>query len=173
MKVKGVLRGLLVLAAVLGFCLPQPLLVAETVVTQTPLITDVVLMDGGVLMGQVVNPQGIGLAKVSVSLRNHDKEVARVVTDRNGYFAVRGLRGGVYQLVGANSHRAFRLWAGNDAPPLSQRGALLVAGGDTVRGAAPGSLPMLLASPLVVGGILAVAVITPVVVHNAERPSSP
>ena len=172
MKLKGGVNGTIVLSAVLGLCLPQPLLAAAVAIDQKPVITDVVLMDGGVLVGQVVNPQGYGLANVPVSLRDHDKEIAKAVTDHDGYFAVRGLHGGVYQLVGAKSHRAYRLWTRGNAPPMSRRGALLVAGGNTVRGQGA-SLAFWLANPWVVAGILATAVATPVVVHNAERPSSP
>ena len=169
---KGVIRGALASLAVLGLCVPQSAFAAAASVNRAPAVTDVVLMDGGVLVGQVVDPQGVALAKVPVSLRGRDREVARTATDRNGYFAVRGLHTGVYQLVGAKSHRAYRLWTPGNAPPMSQRGALLVAGEDTVRGQA-GSLAFWLANPWVVAGVLATAVAVPVVVHNAERPSSP
>jgi len=174
MKIKGVL----VLSALLSLCLPQPLLAAGSPVKKAPVITDVALQDGGVLVGQVVNTDGRGLAKVPISLRSRNKEIANAATDRNGYFSVRGLRGGAYQLVGAGAHRTYRLWTQGNAPPLSHPGALLVAGGNTVRGQGfglPGlpSFPMLAANPAFGAAVLAAAVTAPVVVHNSERPSSP
>ncbi|MBN2477531.1 MAG: carboxypeptidase regulatory-like domain-containing protein [Pirellulales bacterium] len=169
--------------AVVGVCLPQPLLAAGAETHPKPIVQDVVLQDGGVLLGKVVSPQGIALSKVPVSLQDQRREVARGVTDQNGCFAVRGLRTGVYQLVGAGSHGTCRMWTRDSAPPTSQPGVLLVAG-DTIRGQCSdgcdsgcgnckGSLAFWLANPWVVAGVLATAVAVPVAVHNSERPSSP
>ena len=171
---KGMVKGMLVSLAVVGFCLPQPLLAAVAAGQPAPDIADVALLDGGVLMGRVVDSQGVSLANVPVSLRSQSLEIAATTTDQSGLFAVRGLRGGVYQIVAAESHQSYRLWAPGMAPPSSQPGALVVAGGQTVRGQfSPGALGFWLTSPLVVAGIVATAVAIPVALHNADRPSSP
>ena len=122
MKGKGVVKGALVSLAVVGFCLPETALAAAAAVDRMPAVTDVALTDGGVLFGKVIDPQGAALAKVPVSLQGRDREIARAVTDGNGYFAVRGLRGGVYQLVAETGQGVFRLWQPGTAPPSCQEG---------------------------------------------------
>lgn len=174
MKGVGMVRGVLVSLAVVGFCFPQPLSAAGAVPDQRPVVIDVALMDGGVLLGQVVDPQGASLKGVPVSLRDRDREVAAAKTNDGGFFAVRGLRGGVYQIVAAEGHGAYRLWTPGTAPPSSQQGALVVAGRQTVRGQfGGGALRFWLANPWVIAGIVATAVAVPVAIHNAQRPSSP
>ncbi len=171
MKCVGVLRGFLVSLAAAGCCLPQTALAAAAAPNRPQLVTDVELRQGGILLGQVVDPQGMPLAKVSVSLQDQAREIARAKTDANGYFAVRGLRGGVYQIVAAEGHGAFRLWTPGHAPPTSHKGALVVAGRQAVRGQC-GVLNFWLSNPWVVAGIVATAVAVPVAVHNAKRPAS-
>ncbi len=197
MKAKRVVKGVLVSLAVVGFCLPQTALAAGASVGRAPIVVDVALTDGGVLYGQVVDPQGSALVKVPVLLRDRDRELARAVTDKNGYFAVRGLRGGVYQLATVGGQGMFRLWKPGSAPPASEQGALLIVQGDTVRGqcescgeptcgagcdscggargepACGSRLAVWLANPWVVAGIVATAVAVPVAIHNSGRPASP
>jgi len=192
MKRKRVLTGGLVWLAVLGFCLPQPMQAAEAPIDPAPVVIDVALADGGLLIGQVVDPQGSALPKVPVSLRNGNRQIAAAETDANGQFAVRGIPGGVYQAVAAGGHATFRLWAPGTAPPSSRRSLLLIAGQRAVRGQCSepgcgecgecdeppceprcGRLAFLLANPWVVAGIVATAVAVPVAIHNSDRPSSP
>ena len=177
MRRPGAIKGLAVCLAVLGFCLPQPLLAAGPA-GQTPVVTDVALSDGGVLFGQVVDAQGSAKASVPVFIRAGDRELAVSKTDGAGYFAFSGLRGGVYQLTAAEGLGAYRLWAPDTAPPAAQPGALIVAGQDLVRGNLYrpqfGRLRFWLSNPWVVGGIVATAVAVPVIIHNSGGgPSSP
>ncbi len=189
MKGMDLVKGVLVSLAAVGFCLPHPVLAASADVDRVPVVTDVGLSSGGVLVGQVVDSQGIALAKVPVSLQGGGREIARAQTDANGYFAVRGLRGGVHQLVTPGAQGTFRLWKSDTAPPLSQEGALLIVDRQMVRGQScePGCEPgcgigcgscckglsYWLANPWVVTGIVATAVAVPVAIHNSGRPSSP
>ncbi|OHB70026.1 MAG: hypothetical protein A2V70_18420 [Planctomycetes bacterium RBG_13_63_9] len=197
MKGMGLLKVGLVSLAAVGFCLPQTVLAAGPATNRVPMVADVALSHDGVLIGQVVGAQGSALANVPVSVRLGNQEIARTTTDAHGRFALRGLRSGVYQIVAANSHRAFRLWQPGTAPPSSQSRVLLVAGQDTVRGqcgdpacagcgeeacvescGAPcnsgcSSLPCCLSNPWIVAGVVATAVAVPVIVHNSDRPSSP
>lgn len=181
MKPMGIIRVVLVVVAVVGCCLPQAALAASAQATPTPtrppVVVDVAMMGKGLLLGQVVNAQGVAMKKTLVSVYNQQRECARAVTDANGYFAVQGLRGGVYQIATTDGTGTFRVWSRQTAPPSSQKGALIVAGKQTVRGQysslqRPGHQSWL-SNPWIVGGIIATAVVVPVTVHNAGRPSSP
>ena len=176
-----VITGALVALAAVGCCLPQAVLAAGPAAGRTPVLMDVALMDGGVLIGQVVDTQGTALTKVPVSVWDHDREIATTATDGDGYFSVGGLRGGVCRIVAAGVHGPYRLWAPGTAPPVSQPSALLVVGHDTVRaqscgpccGPWGGALNCWLSNPWVVAGVVATAVTVPIAIHNSKRPTSP
>ena len=173
MKGLGVVKGMVVSLAAVGFCLPQPLMAAAAA-QPVPDAVDVALGDGGLLVGRIVDAQGVPLANVTVSLQSQDREIAATKTNPSGDFAFRGVRGGVYQVVAGQSHRSYRLWAPGTAPPSSHAGALLVAGGQTVRGQfVPGALGFWLSNPWIVAGLVATAAAVPVAIHNADDPSSP
>ncbi|OHB70027.1 MAG: hypothetical protein A2V70_18425 [Planctomycetes bacterium RBG_13_63_9] len=164
--------------AVVGFCLPQSLLAAPP--GQMPAAVDVTLGEGGVLAGQVVDPQGSALAGASVSLWERNRQVAATTTDRNGCFSVSGLHGGVYHVAAAGRHGLYRLWNPGMAPPSSRQGTLLVAPGQTVRGKdcglgnlglpRGGALCFWLSHPCVLAGIAAAAIATPIIIHNTDKP---
>lgn len=168
-----IIRPALVALAVLGFCLPQPMLAA--VDGPAPTTGDVALADGGVLLGQVVDRQGASLARVTVSLRGTDGRMAVTETDSGGYFSIGGLRGGAYEVLAAGGRGKFRLWTPGNAPPKSRKGVLVVGGRRTVRGQYPqfGALGFWLSNPWVLAGVAAAAVAVPIAIHNAQRPSSP
>ena len=175
MKGVTVVKGVLLSLAVLGFCLPQSAFAVEVTSGRMPGVIDVGLLDGGLLVGQVVDAQGVVLKNVPVSLRRQGQEVAKAQTDDRGYFAVKGLRGGMYQIVAAKGHGMYRLWAPGQAPPSAQKGVLVVAGRDMVRGQGPlgANLGFWLSNPFVIGGIVAASIAVPIAVHNSERPRSP
>ncbi len=172
MKGATLIQRVAVSLAVIGFCFPQLALAATLPSTQTPLITDVELREGGVLLGQVVTPENAAMADTDVSLSSGDQLIAAAKTDNNGYFAFAGLGNGVYQLAAAEGHAAFRVWTPGTAPPAAQPGALVVAGSGTVRaqGLARG-FRNLMSRPLIVAGIIAAAIAIPVAIHNADRGS--
>jgi hypothetical protein len=95
---------------------------------------DVALREGGVLVGQVVNQQGLAKANANVSIRYGHHEVVRTTTDANGVFAAKGLRGGQYEILTDDGIRTCRLWAPETAPPAARQAALLVSGENVVRG---------------------------------------
>jgi hypothetical protein len=156
---------------------PTALLAGETAPTTPPPISDIALGNGGVLAGQVVDPQGVPSVKSRVSLQDvQNREIAATVTDPQGYFSFAGVRGGVYQIVTPQGRGVYRLWPAGMAPPGAQRGALIVNGGDMVRGAPPpgGGMKFWLTNPIVVGGAVATAIAVPVAIHNSNRsPASP
>ena len=176
MKGATIVKGILVSLAVVGFCLPQTAFAVELPSGKMPGVIDVGLLDGGLLVGQVVDAQGAVLKNVSVSVRRQGQEVAKAQTDDRGYFAVRGLRTGMYQIVAAKGHGIYRLWAPGKAPPSAHKGVLVVAGRDMVRGQGPLAATLGgigLSSPLVIGAVVAASVAVPVAIRNSERPSSP
>jgi hypothetical protein len=156
--------------AVVGFCVPQAALAAGPAGDQSPLILDVALHDGGTLVGQVVDAQGIPQANSPVSLRSATHELAAGQTNAQGYFAFSGLNSGVYQVVTSSGAGVYRVWSQSTAPPAAQPGALIVADGSTVRGHL---LSCLGCHPLIVAGVVVAAIAIPVAVHNQKKPSSP
>ncbi len=163
---KGVVVGL----AALGLCLPAPLFAADP--PRGSAAADVALRDGGVLVGQVVSAQGTGVSGVPLTLRNQGKTMLTTTTGKEGYFAVKGLRGGVYQLVAQDGHGVYRLWTRGTAPPAAKEGAVLVVGDDVLRGQAPGGLKTFLTNPLVIAGVVATAVAVPVALANSHHNSA-
>lgn len=169
------------LLAAIGLCIPAPLLAAEPS-PQLPQVVDVKLLEGGVLLGQVVDLQGIAAQEAPVAILANNQVLATSQTRSDGYFAFRNLRGGVYQLTTTDGQGVYRLWAPGSAPPSAQDGALLVAGSNTVRGQTyitNGFFPRLtggpvgfwLSHPLVIGGLVATAVAVPVILHNRDKDS--
>jgi len=145
---------------------------------QAPAPRDVTLHDGGVLLGQVVNSQGSGLAKTQISLYSGDKEVARTESDSTGKFSVSGLKGGVYRVASANNQGVYRLWSPRTAPPAAQRGMMLVSGNEIARGQSAGGPFSGIANwvaqhPLMTAGAVAAAIAIPIAVDNNNSPSSP
>jgi len=119
------------------------------------MVTDVALAEGGLFVGQVVDPQGMPVVGVAVQIRQSDRDVASVTTDANGQFRAAGLLGGVYQVTAGNASGVYRLWAPNTAPPVASRGALLVAGTQIVRGQ-DGLDPWLIVWGLATAAVIAV-----------------
>ncbi len=134
---------------------------------------DLELRPGGVLVGQVIDAHGVPQPATPVSVRLVGRELASTVTNRAGWFSVRGLRGGMYEVLAGRAGAAIRVWAPGTAPPTAQRTALIVAGG-AVRGQ-HGPVGYWLCNPLIVGAIVAAAIAIPVAIHNnrAEAPASP
>jgi len=123
----------LTLVAALGILLPGAAF-AEVTVAKRPLARDmdISLQDGGILVGQVVNPQGAAKEGVEVSVFHKEKELIRAKTNKQGRFAVKGLSGGSYTLATSQGRIPIRAWTKRTAPPSSALGALLVEG-TTVR----------------------------------------
>ena len=182
MRRMEILKFVLFFLAGLGMILPAPVLhaasTAENAVPPTPgpavEVVDIELREGGLLLGQVVAADGKPTAKTTVSLRRGGIEVATTLTDRSGYFFVKGLRGGTYEIATDRTRAIYRLWAPNTAPPTARPGVLIVADGRKVRGQ-QGPIGYWLGNPWVIAGIVAAAVAVPVAIHNSriDRMRSP
>ena len=133
-------------------------------------INDVALGNGGVLIGQGVDQQGIGLASAQVVVLQQGRKPVQTTADRTGKFQVAGLNGGTAQVVTAGGQGVYRLWTANAAPPAAKPSALLLSNGQVVRGQHHGMGGWLLPA-LAAGGIIAgVAVATS---NTSSSPASP
>ena len=95
---------------------------------------DVVLAEGGLLVGQLRNEKGAAMSMTPISLQTGGKEVARIMTDKGGKFQVKSLRGGVYSVVAQGHQGIYRFWAPQTAPPSAQKQLTLISHKEIVRG---------------------------------------
>jgi hypothetical protein len=152
--------------ACMGMMLP-PAALAEAPVAGN---NDIALRHGGVLVGQVVDQQGVAKAGTPVSIHYGKQEVARTTTDANGVFAAKGLRGGQYELLTLDGVSVCRLWAPDTAPPTARSAALVVSGNDVVRGQYMGSwIDWMKAHPYITAGVVATAIAVPVAVAASDN----
>lgn len=96
-------------------------------------IVDVSLVDGGVLQGQVVDGNGVVQANAPVTVHQGKNAIATATTNKNGEFAVKGLKGGMYVVSTTGAAGVVRAWAPRTAPPSAVKGILLVPGDQAVR----------------------------------------
>ena len=112
---------------------------------QQPMLTDIALQEGGILVGRLANPNGKPLDQQKIVVRQNQQVVAEVTTGKNGQFVVKGLRGGIYQIASQRGAGNFRAWANNTAPPSAKQFAFLVENDGVVRGQfgmmSPGNFP--------------------------------
>lgn len=150
-------------AASFAMVLPPSAFAESPVRTAT---SDVALRPDGLLVGQVVDQQGVAKAGTSVSIQFAGKEVVNTTTDANGIFAAKGLRGGQYQLVTPQGGAVCRLWAPNTAPPAAQSAALIISGNQVVRAQGGGPINSWVCwakmHPYIVAGTVTAAIAVPV-----------
>lgn len=123
------IRTCLVWLAGIGLMLPHVSWAKQPV--QNPHVRrtlDVKLHGEGMLIGQLVNPQGKAKSGVAVRVFRKNKELIHTKTDRQGRFAFKGLKGGNYKLATKSLAVPVRAWPQTTAPPKVATGALLVEG---------------------------------------------
>lgn len=134
-----------------------------------PAIADVALQDGGRLLVQTVDAQGIATAGQTVSVWQEGRQLAAASSDKEGHLAIAGLRGGVYQVRAGENVALYRLWAPQTAPPAAQPGVLMVNGQHVFRGQSP--IGSFFANPWVWGTIIAAAITVPIALSNNDKKS--
>lgn len=72
-----------------------------------------------------------------VSIRQGDAEVARTVTNADGIFVTKPLKGGQYQVLAGSQAQLFRFWAPGTAPPAALKQAVIVTQHRVIRGQSP------------------------------------
>jgi hypothetical protein len=155
--------------AALGMILPPSVMAAAPAATEA--VTDIALRPGGVLLGQVVDPQGAAKAGSPVAIELAGKEVVRTTTDENGVFAAQGLRGGVYQIKATEGISTCRLWAADTAPPAARPAALVVSGQDLIRaqyGPFHAWKEWIKAHPYITAGTVVAAIATPLALADDD-----
>ncbi len=165
-----------VLAALscVGMLVPQ----AAFAVSAEAKLSDVALHENGVVLGQVVDGQGVAVAMTPVAISSGGKEIARTQTDSTGKFSVSGLKGGVYQVAAAGQQGVYRLWAPRTAPPAAQQGLMVVSQGNLVRGQSipgghfQGVMSWVSQHPIMTAGIVAGAIAIPIALDD-DSPASP
>ena len=85
---------------------------------RSPLLTDIALQKGGVLVGRLTDKEGNLRDKQKIILRLDQEVVAEVTTGKNGQFQVKGLQGGIYEVASEHGAGSFRAWADDTAPPF-------------------------------------------------------
>ena len=162
--------------AVVGLVMPVSVVCAAgPLVSPGVLVSDVALAAGGVLRGQVSSPQGRGLSGMHVSVSAGVRDLGSTVTDADGRFEFRGLKGGVLTVTAGQSRTTVRAWTAAAAPPAAKGDVLLVAGQSQVLGQW-GGFKKVITNPWVIAGVVAAAVAIPVAIHNSnddDTPASP
>lgn len=173
MKGSKMLRKQIIVLVCVGMMIPNSLALAVGVPQANQVkISDVALAANGLLTGQVVDQQGIGLANVPVSVRQQGREITSAVTDRTGKFVVAGLRGGTCQLLAANGQAVVRVWTANAAPPIAKTSIMIVSSNTQVLranyggGIGPWVLPALAAGGIIAGVAIATS-------NSSTTPASP
>ena len=137
---------------------------------------DVVLATNNVLVGQVLDAQGLAVAETEVVVTQGKQEVARTLTNQLGEFAVTLPRGGVYLVVSNRSAQVVRTWTPAAAPPMAAERAVLAERDEVIRAQMGGSFLGNWGSPLallVYAGI-ATAIAVPIAInqHNKHKQSA-
>ncbi len=136
-------KGAAVSLATLSMVFPQAQLMADgpqsparaaTKSTRAAAVPDVALTTGGTFSGRVVDHAGKVLEGAQVTVRQGKTEVGKTVTDKEGLYSFKNMKGGVYQVASGNTEGVFRVWAEKTAPPAAKEHALLVMGDKGARG---------------------------------------
>ena len=152
MNRKNRIAKLLACLAGLGMLVPSGAITAGQVpVAQSAQAAGVdVILKAGTLNGRCLTSSGQAMAGIKVTVRQRGREIAQVVTDQQGAFAVSGMQSGVYEIVTARGIQLIRGWEQSIAP-RSAKSTLTVIGNQAVRG-------QLDDFPYFEAGVLAVAV---------------
>jgi len=114
------------------------------------------------------------IAGEAITIQSGGHTIARTTSDINGVFAVAGLRGGVHQIITAESVENCRLWAPGTAPPGATNALRFIPGEDKIIRGQWGPAQFghqagtWATNPWIIGGIVATAIAVPIVLHNLD-----
>ena len=170
------MKGAAVALATLGLAIPSPKLFAadQKPAAQKPAassapksqVADVSLAAGGVFAGRVVDKTGTPLEGAVVVVKQGTTEVVRTVTDKNGLFTAKNMKGGVYQVTSGNTDGVFRLWTEKTAPPVAKGHALLVIGENGARGQFGAVDPTIVA---LTAGVIAAVILSAIAIDKLNK----
>jgi hypothetical protein len=167
-------KGAAVSLATLSMVFPQNLLMAEgpqtpnrttARATQVATIPDIALTSGGTFSGRVVDHAGKVLEGAQVTVRQGKKEIGKTVTNKEGLYSFKNLKGGVYQVASGNTEGGFRVWAEQTAPPTTKEHALLVMGEKGTRGQIGAVDPTML---VIAGGVITTVVLSAITLNKVN-----
>ena len=156
------MKGAAVSLATLGMMAPQMSLLAETpaakrVTANVNSIPDIVMSESGTMNGRVCDHNGKVIEGAKVVLKQDNKIVGTTVTNNDGIYSFKNLKGGVYYPSAGNTEGVFRVWSKKSAPPSAKEHALLVMGENGTRGQFGGADPALI---FTAAGLIAVTTIS-------------
>ena len=169
MRLVRIVKWFVVSLACGGLLIPHNSLADNTSIQPLAVMTDVALTKGGILQGQLVDTTGLPVEGADVEVRSKSCVVGHGLTDEKGDFVVSELRGGVYQVVAAGKECIIRAWSPGTAPPVAQRGLLVVAGDLTVRGGAG----QIFTNPWLLAFVAALAIGIPLSLDDSKTSSGP
>jgi hypothetical protein len=163
------IRAFVIALSCLSVSAPQGLL-ANTSLARTadgiPVhskVDDVALQTGGQLQGAIVDVNGKPVINAPVAIGQGGKVLAEMTTDKEGRFAVAGLKAGTYQVASFAGVQSYRLWEESQAPSMAKKGVIHVMpeGEGLERGnnsKSPGPLVRAVTNPLVLATAVGVAI---------------
>jgi len=133
---------------------------------------DVALDGDGKLRGQIVDQTAASKSRVRVDVYQQNRFVLSTETNHRGEFAIKGLKGGLYQVVascptGESGVALFRIWTNRTAPPAAISDAVMVIRQDIVRGQWCANPAAFFSRPAVAAAIITAAVLIPIAVNNS------
>ncbi|MEK6259143.1 MAG: carboxypeptidase-like regulatory domain-containing protein [Planctomycetota bacterium] len=173
-------KGAAVSLATLSMVFPQNGLLAEETkapvstsakATKVATVPDIALTTGGTFSGRVVDHAGKVLEGAQVTVRQGKSEIGKTVTNKEGLYSFKNLKGGVYQVASGNTEGSFRVWAEKTAPPAAKEHALLVMGEKGARGQFGGADPTLV---VLTGLVIADLIVDSITLNKVnDLPTSP
>lgn len=115
----------------------SPLLAGEPVQirsTEEIRYSDVVLQNGGILQGTILNTEGQPISGAKVNILHEENTVAGTFSNEDGKFAVKGLRNGAHVIEVSSKLQPVRLWGADAAPPAAIEDVAIVVDEEAVRG---------------------------------------
>ncbi|RMG34699.1 MAG: carboxypeptidase regulatory-like domain-containing protein [Planctomycetota bacterium] len=100
----------------------------------SPAATVDVALRNGRLSAQLLDAQGVAVAKQTVTVFRAGQAVTSTKTDAQGRFVVDAVTPGVYQLATAHGATQLRVWAEGTEPPATGNRVVLIRTAPTARG---------------------------------------
>jgi hypothetical protein len=102
-------------------------------------------------------------------LKHDNKTLAATVTDKNGMYSFKNVKGGVYNMSSGNTEGIFRVWTEKTAPPTAKEHALLVMGENGARGQFGNIDPTLV---VLTAGVIASVVVSAIALNKIDHVSN-
>lgn len=132
---------------------------------------DLALQAPGCIVGTILDQAGQPCADKLVTVQSQQQVIAQIHSDDMGHFACTVPGGGTYLLQVDNQVAMLRCWLPGTAPPQAVT-QLLLQHDSIVRGQV-GPAGCGLGSPWVITGIVATAIVVPIVIHNHRADRDP